>query len=196
MFWTNSTDGSEADRHLYFQEPARLPRNSLLGGLNAIRAKTRTKGLVAVCLAAFASAAWGQEPSYKYEFTLTSKPLALNLPFSCVADNVSRVAFFTNTKGKETSICEVEKPHDPLHLRITIAGKRADVVGANPFGLIHVWYDILRQDESILILGSDTDFGHDTITVDLKRGAFVDTGSILASGEVSVTSWWGHCQND
>ena len=100
------------------------------------------------------------------------------------------------TKGKETSICEVEKQDDRLQLRVTIAGKRADVVGANPFGLVHAWYDVLKQDESMLILGADTAIGHDTITIDLKRGAFVDTASACASGEDSVTSWWGHCQND
>jgi hypothetical protein len=83
---------------------------------------------------------------------------------------------------------------DPL--RITVLGKKADVVASTPFGLLHLWYQIATQNDGMLVLSGDEASGHVMITIDLKRGAFVFTSTAWVAGQVHVNSLWGRCQND
>lgn len=157
------------------------------------------KRFVTISLVALSCLAivFGQETYYRNDLSFTPKALVLSEPFTCVADRRSDIAFFDDVKNEKAfSGCTVEQEAKPHPLRITVLGTKADVTASTPFGLMHLWYQIVTQNDGMLVLGGEEATGHVTITIDLKRGAFVYTKAAWVGGQVHVTSLWGRCQND
>ena len=140
---------------------------------------------------------FGREPSYRNELPFTPKPIALNEPITCVPETRVDIEFLGDpAREKSYSACSVDKEAIPHPIRIAVLGKKADVISSSAYGLVHLWYQIVRRNDRILVLGGDEATAHAMITIDLKRGAFVYTTAYSLGGKVHVTSSWGRCQND
>jgi hypothetical protein len=157
------------------------------------------KRLIAALVASMTCLAmvFGREPSYRNELPFTPKPIALNEPITCVPETRGDIAFLDDpAREKSFSACSVEKEAIPHPLRIAVLGKKADVISLSASGLLHLWYQVVRRNERMVVLSGDEAIAHAMITIDLKRGAFVYTAAYSVGGKVHVTSLWGRCQND
>ena len=159
----------------------------------------RMKQLIAALVASMICLAmvFGRDPSYRNESPFTPKPIALNEPITCVPETKVDIAFSGEPpREKSYSVCSVEKQAIPHPLRIAVLGKKADVISTSASGLLHLWYQVVRRNDRIVVLGGDEATAHAVITIDLRRGAFVYTTAYSVGGEVHVTSLWGRCHND
>jgi hypothetical protein len=157
------------------------------------------KRLIAALVASMTCLAMvlGREPSYRNELPFTPKPIAPNEPITCAPEKRVDIAFLDDpARGKSFSACSVEKQAIPHPLRIAVLGKKADVISLSASGLLHLWYQVVRRNDWIVILSGDEATAHAMITIDLKRGAFVYTAAYSVGGKVHLTSSWGRCQND
>ena len=157
------------------------------------------KRLIAALVASMTCLAlvFGIETSYKNELSFTPKPIALNEPITCVPETRVDIAFLDDpARGKSYSACSVNKESIPHPFRIAVLGKKADVISSSASGLLHLWYQVVRRNDWIVILSGDEATAHAMITIDLTRGAFVYTAAYSVGGKVHVTSSWGRCQND
>jgi hypothetical protein len=151
----------------------------------------------------FSSIVSAQEPFFKYDEPFEPRKVVVNQPFTCFADKRSELIFFGESGTSATSSvyteCAVKKEPEgsPVQqLRITVLGKRADVTASTPFGLLHIWYQVVTRDPGMLVLSGSEASWHVMMTIDTKRGAFVYTGASWIGGQVNVTSSWGRCRND
>jgi hypothetical protein len=140
---------------------------------------------------------FGTEQSYRNELPFTAKPIALDEPITCVPETRADIAFLGDpAREKSYSACSVEKEAIPNTIRIAVLGKKADVISSSASGLVHLWFQVVRRNDRILVLWGDEATAHAMVTIDLKRGAFVYTTAYSLGGKVHVTSSWGRCQND
>jgi hypothetical protein len=157
------------------------------------------KRLIAALVASMTCLAvvFGREPSYRNELPFTPKPIALNEPITCVPETRVDIGFLDGpSREKSFSACLVEKEAIPHPLRIAVLGKKADVISSSASGLLHLWYQVVRRNDRIVVLSGDEATAHAMITIDLRRGAFVYTAAYSVAGKIHVTSSWGRCQND